>query len=157
FAGGRFALGIGRCTGPLLGQIGIEDRLPLTTLRETTEALRLLWQGGTVTYHGKTVEIDRVVPDVLPVNGRIPSLLGATGPKALPLGGRIADGVVLTSFAPVPYVRWAAQEVRTGAAEIGRDPSEVEVVAMIATRVTDDPRAAIGELKPWLGLAYGMT
>jgi alkanesulfonate monooxygenase SsuD/methylene tetrahydromethanopterin reductase-like flavin-dependent oxidoreductase (luciferase family) len=157
FAGGRFLLGIGRCTGALLGQIGIEDRLPLTTLRETTEALRLLWQGGTVSYHGKTVEIDRIVPDVLPVNGRIPILFGAIGPKALRLAGRIADGVVLTSFAPVPYVRWAAEEVRAGAAEAGRDPSEVEIVAMVTTRVTDDPGAALDELKPWLGLAYGMT
>src|SRR5262249_47988951 len=37
------------------------------------------------------------------------------------------------------------------------EPSEVEIVAMIATRVTDDPGAALDELKPWLGLAYGMT
>lgn len=157
FAGGRFVLGIGRCTGALLGQIGIEDRLPLTTLRETTEALRLLWRGGTVSYHGKTVEIDRVVPDVLPAAGRIPILFGAIGPKALRLAGRVADGVVLTSFAPVPYVRWAAGEVRAGAAEAGRDPFQVEIVAMITTRVTDDPDAALAELKPWLGLAYGMT
>jgi 5,10-methylenetetrahydromethanopterin reductase len=157
FAGGRFVLGIGRCTAALLGQIGIEDRVPLAMLRETTEALRLLWQGGTVSYHGKTVEIDRVVPDVQPVNGRIPILFGAIGPKALRLAGRIADGVVLTSFAPVPYVRWAARQVRAGAAETGRHPSTVEIVAMIATRVTDDPGAALDELKPWLGLAYGMT
>jgi alkanesulfonate monooxygenase SsuD/methylene tetrahydromethanopterin reductase-like flavin-dependent oxidoreductase (luciferase family) len=157
FARGRFLLGIGRCTGPLLGQIGIEDRLPLTTLRETTEALRLLWRGGTVSYHGKTVEIDRVVPDVLPVNGRIPILFGAIGPKALRLAGQSADGVILTSFVPVPYVRWAAEQIRAGAAAADRDPSEIEIIAMIATRVTDDPGAALDELKPWLGLAYGMT
>ena len=48
FAGGRFLMGFGRCTGTLLGQIGIEDRKPLTTLRETTEACRWLWQGGEV-------------------------------------------------------------------------------------------------------------
>lgn len=157
FANGRLRLGIGRCTGALLGQIGIEDRLPLTTLRETTEALRLLWQGGTVSYHGKTIEIDRVVPDVLPVNGRVPILFGAIGPKALRLAGQVADGVVLTSFAPVAYARWAANEVRAGASEAGRDPAEVEIVAMVATRVTDDVPAVLDELKPWLGLAYGMT
>ena len=55
------------------------------------------------------------------------------------------------------YTRWAVNEVRAGAAEAGRDPSAVEIVAMIATRVTDDSAAAIDELKPWLGLAYGMT
>src|SRR5262249_15596443 len=45
----------------------------------------------------------------------------------------------------------------TGAAAANRDPSEIEIVAMIATRVTNDREAALDELKPWLGLAYGMT
>ena len=39
--------------------------------------------------------------------------------------------------------------------EAGRDPAEVEIVAMVATRVTDEIRSAVDELKPWLGLAYG--
>lgn len=157
FANGRFQLGLGRCTGTLLGQIGISDRLPLTTLRETTEALRALWAGGAVSYWGKTITIDRVVPDVTPVGGSIPIHFGAIGPKALRLAGEIADGVILTSFAPPPYVRWAAEQVRAGAEAAGRDPGEVEIIAMIATRVTDDRAAAIEELKPWLGLAYGMS
>jgi alkanesulfonate monooxygenase SsuD/methylene tetrahydromethanopterin reductase-like flavin-dependent oxidoreductase (luciferase family) len=157
FAHGRFRLGLGRCTGALLGQIGIADRMPLTTLQETTDALRRLWDGGTVSYHGKTIAIDRVVPDVLPVNKRVPILFGAIGPKALRLAGRIADGVILTSFAPVAYARWAAEQVRAGAAETGRDPAAIEIVAIVTTRVTDDPTAALNELKPWLGLAYGMT
>lgn len=157
FANGRFIMGIGRCTGTLLGQIGIEDRKPLTTMRETTEACRALWRGGEVSYHGETVTIDRVVPDVVPVNGRIPILYGAIGPKALRQAGQVADGVVFTSFAPVPYVNWAVAQVHAGAREASRDPAELEIVAMITTRVTDDPDAAIEELKPWLGLAYGMS
>jgi 5,10-methylenetetrahydromethanopterin reductase len=157
FAHGRFLLGFGRCTGTMLGQIGIEDRKPLTTLRETTEACRAMWRGGEVSYQGDVVTIDRVVPDVVPVNGRIPVLYGAIGPKALRQAGAVADGVIFTSFAPVPYVEWAVAQVRAGAEESGRDPAKLEIVAMIATRITDDPDAAIEELKPWLGLAYGMS
>jgi 5,10-methylenetetrahydromethanopterin reductase len=157
FANGRFRLGLGRCTGPLLNQIGIDDRLPMTTLRETAEVLRLLWQGGTVSYAGKTVTIDRVVPDVLPVKGSIPILYGAIGPQALRQAGRIGDGVILTSFAPVSYVRWAARQVRAGAEEAGRDPAAIEIIAMIATRITDGADAAIDELKPWFALAHAMT
>src|SRR5680860_1620522 len=33
FSKGRFQLGLGRCTGTLLGQIGLSDHLPLTMLR----------------------------------------------------------------------------------------------------------------------------
>lgn len=157
FANGRFVLGLGRCTGALLHQIGIEDRLPLTTLREYAEALRLLWRGGVVSYAGKTVTIDRVAPDVLPVHGAIPILYGAIGPQALRQAGRIGDGVILTSFAPVSYVRWAVEQVRAGAEEAGRDPASLEIAAIVATRVTDDLIAALDDLKPWFALAHGMT
>jgi 5,10-methylenetetrahydromethanopterin reductase len=54
-------------------------------------------------------------------------------------------------------VECAVAQIRAGAAEAGRDPGELEIVAMIATRVTDDVDAAVEELKPWLGLAYGMS
>lgn len=157
FANGRFTMGLGRCTGSLLGQIGIVDSKPLTTMREYTEACRVLWKGGMQSYHGEVVKVDRVVPDAVPVRGYVPVLYGAIGPKALQLAGRVADGIIITSFAPVPYVRWAVEQVRIGAAEAGRDPSTLEVVAIITTRVTDEPAAAIDELKPWLGLAWGMT
>jgi 5,10-methylenetetrahydromethanopterin reductase len=157
FASGRFLLGLGRCTGTLLGQIGLTDRLPLTTMRETTESLRLLWQGGTVSYQGRTITIDRVVPDMTPVNGTIPVLFGAIGPKALRLAGEIADGVILTSFAPVSYARWAVEQIEAGARSAGRDPAELDIVAIITTRIADDISEAVDELKPWLGLAYGMT
>ncbi len=157
FAGGRFLMGFGRCTGTLLGQIGIEDRKPLTTLRETTEACRWLWQGGEVSYQGETVMLDRVVPDVVPVHGRVPIYYGAIGPKALRLAGQIADGIIITGFAPVGYVRRAVEQVHAGARDAGRNPSELEIIAMIATRITDDAGAAVEEMKPWLGLAYGMS
>lgn len=157
FANGRFVMGLGRCTGALLGQIGIEDRKPLTTMREYTEACRALWQGGMVSYQGETVTVDRVAPDMVPVNGRVPILYGAIGPKALQLAGKLADGVIITSFAPAEYVRWAVSQVHAGAVEAGRDPSELEIAAIITMRVTDDPEAALDELKPWLGLAWGMT
>lgn len=157
FAGGRFHLGIGRCTGTLLGQIGIRDHKPLTTMRETTEACRLLWQGGEVSYGGETVRLDRVVPDLTPVRGRIPIYHGVIGPKALRQAGEVADGIVITSFAPVPYVRWAVAQVHAGARAAGRDPAQLEILAIVTTRVTNNMAAAVEELKPWLGLAYGMT
>jgi len=157
FANGRFHMGIGRCTGTMLGQIGIVDHKPLTTMRETTEACRALWQGGEVSYHGDVVTIDRVVPDVVPVNGRVPVYYGAIGPKALRQAGAVAEGIIITGFAPVPYVRWAVEQARAGAIESGRDPDALEVIAIISTRITDQKAVAIDELKPWLGLAYGMS
>jgi alkanesulfonate monooxygenase SsuD/methylene tetrahydromethanopterin reductase-like flavin-dependent oxidoreductase (luciferase family) len=101
--------------------------------------------------------VDRVVPDVTPVRGRVPVLLGAMGPRALRLAGEVADGVILTSFASVPYVRWAVERVREGATAARRNPAEIEIAAIITTRLTDEPERALDELKPWCGLAYAMT
>lgn len=157
FCNGRLILGMGRSSGTMLGQIGIADRKPFATMREYTEAMRLLWRGGEMSYGGKVVEIDRIVPDVLPVNSSVPIVIGAIGPQMLELAGEIADGVVLTGFSPPAYVKWAVGHVAQGAKRAGRDPSEVEIIVMVATRITDDVRSATDELKPWLGLAYGMT
>ncbi len=157
FSNGRLILGMGRSSGTMLGQIGIEDRKPFATMREYTEAMRLLWRGGEMSYDGQVVKIDRIVPDVVPVNGSVPVVIGAIGPKMLELAGEIADGVVLTGFSPPAYVKWAVERVAAGAARAGRDLSEVEIIVMVATRITDEIQAAADELKPWLGLAYGMT
>lgn len=157
FSNGRLVLGLGRSSNTMLGQIGIEASKPLATMREYVEAMRRIWQGGEVSYDGKVVHIDRIVPDVVPVCGTIPIVVGAIGPKMLELAGEIADGVVLTGFSPPAYVRWAREQILAGAERAGRDPSDVEIIVMVATRITDDDRAAIEELKPWLGLAYGMS
>jgi 5,10-methylenetetrahydromethanopterin reductase len=157
FCDGRLILGMGRSSGTMLGQIGIAGRKPFATMREYTEAMRLLWRGGEVSYGGKVVTIDRIVLDVLPVHGSVPVVIGAIGPQMLELAGEIADGVVLTGFSPPAYVKWAVEHIAEGARRASRDPSEVEIIAMVATRITDDVQAARNELKPWLGLAYGMT
>lgn len=157
FSNGRLLLGLGRSSGTMLNQIGITDHKPFTTMREYVEALRRLWLGGEVSYAGQIVRIDRIVPDVQPVNGTIPIVIGAIGPKMLQMAGEIAGGVVLTGFSPPAYVRWAREQVTLGAERAGRDPATVEIIVMVATRITDEIGTAIDELKPWLGLAYGMT
>jgi len=157
FSNGRLILGLGRSSGTMLGQIGIEDRKPFATMREYTDAMRRLWQGGEVSYDGQVVRIDRIVPDMLPVDGTVPIVIGAIGPKMLELAGEIADGVVMTGYSPPAYVRWACEHVAMGAKRAGRDPAEIEIIVIVATRITDEIQAATDELKPWLGLAYGMT
>lgn len=157
FSTGRLILGLGRSSGTMLSQIGIEDRKPFATMREYVESMRRLWQGGEVSYDGQVVRIDRIVPDVLPVNGTVPIVIGAIGPKMLELAGAIADGVVLTGFSPPAYVRWACEHVAAGAERAGRDPAQIEIIVIVATRITDELQTATDELKPWLGLAYGMA
>jgi G6PDH family F420-dependent oxidoreductase len=96
---GRFMLGVGageNLNEHILGRHWPEADVRREMLEEAVEVLRLLWQGGQQSHHGKyfTVENARLytLPDETP-----PILVAASGPKGAELAGRIGDGLCATS------------------------------------------------------------
>ena len=96
---GRFFLGVG--TGENLNEHILGDRWPeaavrLGMLEEAIEVIRLLWQGGYQSHHGRyyTVEEARIytLPDELP-----PIYVAASKPNAAEMAGRMGDGLISTS------------------------------------------------------------
>jgi G6PDH family F420-dependent oxidoreductase len=96
---GRFQLGVG--SGEALNEHILGDRwreadVRLEMLEEAVEVIRLLWQGGDQSHHGRhyTVENARVydLPDEPP-----PILVSGFGPKAIRLAAKIGDGFCTTS------------------------------------------------------------
>jgi G6PDH family F420-dependent oxidoreductase len=97
---GRFSLGLG--TGENLNEHIVGQRWPphalrLAMLEEAIEIIRLLWQGGQHSHHGRffTVENARLytLPAELP-----PIVVAAGGAHAAELAGRVGDGLI--NFAP---------------------------------------------------------
>jgi G6PDH family F420-dependent oxidoreductase len=97
---GRFFLGLG--SGENLNEHILGHRWPETDVRqemleEAIDVIRLLWQGGLKSHHGRyyTVENARIytLPEELP-----PMVVAAAGPQATQMAGRIGDGL----FALVP-------------------------------------------------------
>src|SRR5215212_4414241 len=97
--GGRFKLGVG--SGEALNEHILGNRWPeadvrLEMLEEAVEVIRLLWQGGQQSHHGRhyTVENARIydLPDEPPK-----ILVSGFGPKAVRLAARIGDGFATTS------------------------------------------------------------
>ncbi|HLI37536.1 MAG TPA: TIGR03557 family F420-dependent LLM class oxidoreductase [Streptosporangiaceae bacterium] len=97
---GRFFLGVG--SGENLNEHITGNRWPpasvrLEMLEEAVTVIRLLWQGGTRSHHGRyyTVENARLytLPDPLP-----PVYVAAAGGASASLAGRIGDGLI--SVAP---------------------------------------------------------
>ena len=95
---GRFFLGVG--TGENLNEHILGDHWPETEIRqerltEAIEVIRLLWQGGNRSYHGRyfTVENARLytLPDVLP-----PLLVAVGGKRGAEQAGRLGDGMIGT-------------------------------------------------------------
>jgi alkanesulfonate monooxygenase SsuD/methylene tetrahydromethanopterin reductase-like flavin-dependent oxidoreductase (luciferase family) len=91
---GRFELGIGWGSVPdELATFGVgstEPRARVERLRETLEVLRALWAGETVDYDGRHHHLRGARQEPRPV-GRIPIVIGGTGPRTLALVREFAD------------------------------------------------------------------
>ena len=147
-SGGRMTLGLGRSDADVIaGRMGMDYRAPLSRLRGTVGALRSMWNGERVSDQFAGVSLNNVGLAILPVQDSLPIYLAAIGPRALRLAGEVADGVLLNAYAPVEYIRWAASEVRTAAANAGRDPSSIDITCMLIVRLTDDPDAMLPSLR----------
>ena len=83
--------------------------------------------------------------DAVP-QGQAPIYIAALGPRMLRLAGEIADGVLL-SWTPASYLEQAIKLVRDGAAEAGRDPSDVEISGYLRVAVTGDLAAGRASLQ----------
>jgi alkanesulfonate monooxygenase SsuD/methylene tetrahydromethanopterin reductase-like flavin-dependent oxidoreductase (luciferase family) len=90
-APGRVLLGLGVGSASTLARQGFGVSRPISRLREYTEAIRLLWTGEPVTYHGKSVTLRSAQLDVRP--DPVPQVFHCVGgPQALRSAARLAAG-----------------------------------------------------------------
>lgn len=96
---GRFFLGVG--TGENLNEHVLGDRWPEQAVRaemleEAVEVIRLLWQGGMKSHHGRYYTVENARIYTLPKDPT-PIYVAASGPSAAELAGRIGDGLISTT------------------------------------------------------------
>jgi G6PDH family F420-dependent oxidoreductase len=96
---GRFFLGVGageNLNEHITGRRWPAPEVRLEMLEEAVSVIRLLWEGGSQSHHGRyyTVENARVydLPEQLP-----PVVMAAGGKSSAGVAGRIADGLLTTS------------------------------------------------------------
>jgi coenzyme F420-dependent glucose-6-phosphate dehydrogenase len=99
---GRFFLGVG--TGENLNEHIVGAGWPETEIRqerleEAIEIIRLLWQGGNQSHHGRHFRVENArlytLPDVLP-----PLFVAAGGTRGAEQAGRLGDGLIGTEPEP---------------------------------------------------------
>lgn len=145
-SGGRIVPGVGAGVGSWMRQMGFDYRSPLTVMREGVELTRRLLAGETVTEQGRLFSLDKVRLNF--PTAATPILLGAVGPKALELGGEIADGTILSVLAGDSYVRWAKERIDEGRRRSGREREPHDVVAYLFLAIADTREAARDAVRP---------
>ncbi|HTR61061.1 MAG TPA: LLM class F420-dependent oxidoreductase [Candidatus Binataceae bacterium] len=131
-SGGRVILGVG---GGWLREeteaMGTRFGQRWKRLRETVEALRVLWTQAEPSYEGELVRFPKLRCEPKPIQkGGPPILLGAHGPKAFERVARTYDGWIPLAGKPQSFKNHV-EAVRKVVAQAGRDPSTLHINAFV--------------------------
>ncbi len=142
----RIICGIGAWWDPLAANVGITRHKPLLAMQETVEVMRRLLRLEKVTFEGEFHHVKGIELDV--VHGRreprhVPIMIGATGPKMMELTGEIADGVVLNYCVDPAYNHEALEQLKIGAARVGRTLDDIDRPQLIVCSVHNDKAQAL--------------
>lgn len=133
---GRAILGLGTGDGPVytLGR----KPTPMANFEDGLRTMRELFQGRPVEFPPGKVSL-RI--GKLPV----PVYASVEGPRGLQVAGRFADGVILGSGFDLRVLQWARDRIAKAAAEAGRSPADIDLLAagMICIHKDGDKARAV--------------
>lgn len=117
---GRAILGMGTGDGPVysLGR----KATPIAKFEQGLKTMRELLQGKAAEFPTGKVSLKI---GKLPV----PLYVSLEGPRGLPVAGKLADGVILGSGFDLRVLQWAKEKIAQGAAQVGRSPADIELIA----------------------------
>jgi alkanesulfonate monooxygenase SsuD/methylene tetrahydromethanopterin reductase-like flavin-dependent oxidoreductase (luciferase family) len=144
---GRLLLGLGVANKTIAAwHNGVFDR-PLRRAREYIDIVRKTAAGERVEYEGEIYNTGkRFQLSWKPAHPEFPIYLAGLGPQMTKLVGKISDGVFINMGTP-ETIRQIAARVREGAAEAGRDPNSLEIIAKVRCSLNPDRAIARSKLR----------
>lgn len=144
-SGGRAIIAVAAGDRPVM-ELGYR-MARVAVVREMIDLIRALQVGGPVDHDGPTFTLkDAKLSFPLPSN--LPVYMAASGPRMLQLAGELADGVLFLAGANVPCIRYALEQIETGARGAGRASAALDVGCTVYGSLTDDAALARAECKP---------
>lgn len=146
-SGGRLLLGLGVANKTIAAwHNGVFDR-PLRRAREYIDIVKKTAAGERVEYEGEIYTTGkRFQLSWKPDHPQFPIYLAGLGPQMTKLVGKISDGVFINMGTPA-MIREIAKRVREGAAEAGRDPNSLEIIAKVRCSLNPDRAVARAKLR----------
>lgn len=153
---GRVILGIG--TGESLNEVALGIAWPdgkerFARLKEAIELIRRLWTEDRVSFDGRFYHTDRATIYDRPTHP-VPIYVGASGPAATRLAGRVADGFITTSGkAPSLYHETLLPALREGAQRAERTLDDLDLLIEVKVSFDPDRQRALRDTQNWAALA----
>jgi alkanesulfonate monooxygenase SsuD/methylene tetrahydromethanopterin reductase-like flavin-dependent oxidoreductase (luciferase family) len=146
-AGGRLLLGLGVANRTIAAWHGATFDRPLRRIREYMEVVRKTAAGERVEYQGEIYSTgSRFQLSWKPAHPSFPIYLAGLSPRMIKLVGEISDGIFINMAVPAK-IRAIAAAARAGAAEAGRDPSKIEIIAKVRVSMNPERRVARSRLR----------
>lgn len=155
---GRVILGVG--TGEALNEVTLGMTWPdpperFQRLKEAITLIEKLWEGERVTFDGTYYSVENATiydrPD--PAH-KVPIYIGASGPAATRLAGRIADGYITTSGKdPDLYTEKLLPALDEGLAKAGRTRDDIDTMLEVKVSYHPDHDTAMQKTRFWAPLA----
>ena len=156
-APGRLLLGVG--TGESMNEvpvIGIEwpdQRERFRRLSEAVKLIQKLWTEDFVEWDGEFYKVKGATVYDKPEQP-VPIYIGASGPAAAKLAGRLAEGFICTSGKGMELYRdTLLPAVREGAEAAGRDYDQIEKTIEVKVSYDTDRARALQDTSIWAALA----
>jgi coenzyme F420-dependent glucose-6-phosphate dehydrogenase len=153
---GRVILGVG--TGEALNEVTLgipwpDQKERFARLKEALELIELLWSGDRVTFTGTYYSVENATiydrPDV-----GVPIYIGASGPAATRLAGRVAQGFITTSGKPQElYTQTLLPALGEGIQQAGRSAADVDTMLEVKVSFDPDRARAVRDTRFWAPLA----
>ncbi|TET65214.1 5,10-methylenetetrahydromethanopterin reductase [Candidatus Bathyarchaeota archaeon] len=145
-APGRVVCGLGAGDKTTLQMVNLEQRKPLSTIRESVRIIREITSGRALEMQGTIFKVSGTKLNFKIANP-IPIFIGAQGPKMLTLAAEIGDGVLINASHPKD-VENAMKFIRQGAEKVGKKFEDLNIVAYTSFSIASNYDKAFKAVVP---------
>jgi coenzyme F420-dependent glucose-6-phosphate dehydrogenase len=155
-APGRVILGVG--SGESLNEVPLGTVWPdgkerFARLKEAVTLIKQLWTEERVTFEGQFYRTELATVYDRPKQP-VPLYIGASGPSATRMAGRLADGFITTSGKGHGlYTDTLLPAVREGAEKAGRQVGDLDLMIEVKVSFDPDHERALADTRYWGALA----
>src|SRR5438874_11612621 len=127
---GRMVMGIGR--GDSARRYIGQQPVKVAEFEAARKMIKPFMNGNEVTWNGKPLQLKWVRPELPEIQMHV----AGYGPKALGVGGRQGDGIII-QLADPDIIQWIMATARRAAEEAGRDPAAPKCIVSAPSHSSD--------------------